>query len=161
MSQHMLQSAQLAEQGQEPETLVAAALLHDIGHYTNEFPEDALEKGTNNFHESAGAQFLSSYFPQEIVDCVRYHVAAKRYLCATQPEYYKRLSDASKHTLRLQGGPMTDTEVEKFEKLQFLENIIKVRLWDDEGKDAQASTPDFSYYRPVLQKIVERHHLSR
>ena len=83
MSQHMLQGAQLAEQAGADDEIVAAALLHDIGHYTNEFPDDALERGIDNRHDEAGARVLERFFPDIVTDCVRHHVAAKRYLCAT------------------------------------------------------------------------------
>ena len=124
MSEHMLQGALLAEQAGANDGLIAAALLHDIGHYTNEFPEDALDRGINNHHDSAGAAVLEPYFPQTVVDCVRHHVAAKRYLCATDPNYFDRLSAASVHTLNLQGGPMTTDEVASFTKNPALEEIV-------------------------------------
>ena len=89
MSQHMLQGALRAEQSGATDELIAAALLHDIGHYTSEFPEDALEKGVNNYHDTAGAAVLAPFFPTLVVDCVRHHVAAKRYLCATDPSYFR------------------------------------------------------------------------
>ena len=157
MSEHMLQGAQLAEQAGADDALVAAALLHDIGHYTNEFPEDALDRGINNYHDSAGAAVLKAFFPATVVDCVRHHVAAKRYLCATDPTYHDRLSAASVHTLNLQGGPMTENEVAAFRTQAGLDAIVQVRLWDDEGKVAGISTPEFGYYAPLLQRLVDKH----
>ena len=157
MSEHMLQGAQLAEQAGADDALVAAALLHDIGHYTNEFPEDALDRGINNYHDSAGAAVLKAFFPATVVDCVRHHVAAKRYLCATDPAYHDRLSAASIHTLNLQGGPMNADEVAAFKTQADLDAIVQVRLWDDEGKVAGVSTPEFSYYAPLLQRLVDKH----
>ena len=88
MSEHMLQGAFLAEQAGAEDTLIVAALLHDIGHYTNEFEEDAAQEGRDNYHETAGARVLEPYFPNIVTDCVLYHVPAKRYLCATDPEYF-------------------------------------------------------------------------
>ena len=158
MSEHMLQGAQLAEQAGADDALVAAALLHDIGHYTNEFPEDALDRGINNYHDSAGAAVLKAFFPATVVDCVRHHVAAKRYLCATDPAYHDRLSAASIHTLNLQGGPMTENEVAAFRTQAGLDAIVQVRLWDDEGKVANTATPEFEYFVPLLQKLVDQHH---
>ena len=157
MSEHMLQGALLAEQAGANDGLIAAALLHDIGHYTNEFPEDALDRGINNHHDSAGAAVLEPYFPQTVVDCVRHHVAAKRYLCATDPNYFDRLSAASVHTLNLQGGPMTTDEVASFTKNPALEEIVQVRIWDDEGKVAGVATPQFSHFMPMLQRLVDQH----
>ena len=83
MSQPMLQAALLAEESGAGDDMISAALLHDIGHYTNEFPEDALEKGIDNRHDKAGAAVLASFFPESVTACVRHHVQAKRYLCAT------------------------------------------------------------------------------
>ena len=155
MSEHMLQGAQLAEEAGAGDELVAAALLHDIGHYTNEFPDDALEQGIDNRHDEAGAAVLAPFFPSIVTDCVRHHVAAKRYLCATDPEYFGRLSPASVHTLNLQGGPMSEAEVEAFRQNPNLEGIVQVRLWDDEGKVPGKPTPPFAHYAPLLQRVVD------
>jgi predicted HD phosphohydrolase len=157
MSEHMLQGAQLAEVAGAPDTMVAGALLHDIGHYTNEFPEDALEKGTDTLHEEAGAVVLDPFFPSSVTDCIRWHVAAKRYLCATDTGYLGRLSDASVHTLNLQGGPMNADEVTVFAKHANLEAILQVRIWDDEGKVKNLPTPPFEHYAPLLQRVVDAH----
>jgi len=154
MSQHMLQAAQLAEKESASDELVVAALLHDIGHYTNEFPEDALEQGINNLHDEAGASIMINHFPPLVIDCIRYHVDAKRYLCATDNDYYDQLSEASQHTLALQGGPMNTMEVAKFENNPHLEAIVKVRRWDDLAKDAQRETPPFAWYKPRLMKVA-------
>ena len=157
MSQHMLQAAQLAEKAGAPEPVIVSALLHDIGHYTNEFPEDALAQGTDNLHEEAGARVLAPFFPPEVTDPIRHHVAAKRYLCATDPEYFGKLSDASVHTLNLQGGPMDDAEVTDFAKEPNLEAILRVRIWDDQGKDPAMETPDFAHYAPMVARVVAAH----
>ena len=157
MSQHMLQGAQLAEKAGASGELVAAALLHDIGHYTNEFPEDALENGIDNHHDEAGARVLERFFPSIVTDCVRHHVAAKRYLCATDPDYFGRLSDASVRILKLQGDPMDGPEVHGFTENPNLKAIIQVRIWDDEGKDPTIQTPNFWHYAPLLQRVVDAH----
>ena len=157
MSEHMLQGALLAEEAKADDLLIAAALLHDIGHYTNEFPEDALARGCNNYHDEAGAAILAPFFPNAITDCVRYHVEAKRFLCATDPGYFGRMSPASIHTLNLQGGPMNDAEVAEFRKRPHLGSIIQVRIWDDEGKVAGKVTPPFSYYAPLLERVISAH----
>jgi len=157
MSEHMLQGAQLAEVAGAPDTMVAGALLHDIGHYTNEFPEDALEKGTDTLHEEAGAAVLDPFFPSAVTDCIRWHVAAKRYLCAADPDYFARLSAASVHTLKLQGGPMDAAEVAQFAKHPNLDAILQVRIWDDEGKVKNMPTPPFEHYAPLLQRVVDAH----
>lgn len=157
MSEHMLQGAFLAEQAGSGDALIAAALLHDIGHYTNEFPEDALAQGQDNYHETAGARVLAPYFPTLVTDCVRYHVAAKRYLCATDPDYFGQLSEASVHTLGLQGGPMSPEEVDEMAKNPNLAAILQVRRWDEGGKVKGLKTPDFAHYAPMLRRVVARY----
>lgn len=155
MSQHMLQAAQLAEQAGAAEPVIVSALLHDIGHYTNEFPEDALAQGTDNLHEEAGARVLSPFFPQAVTDPIRHHVAAKRYLCATDPDYFGKLSAASVHTLNLQGGPMSKDEAAAFARQPNLDAIVQVRIWDDQGKDPAIVTPPFGHYAPMIQRVVD------
>ncbi len=157
MSQHMLQGAKLAEDSGADETLVAAALLHDIGHYTNEFPDDALAQGIDNHHDEAGAAVLAAFFPTRVTDCVRYHVAAKRYLCATEPDYFVKLSPASVHTLNLQGGPMSKDEVAELAQNPNLDAILQVRRWDEAAKDPAVETPLFAHYAPLLQRVVNSH----
>jgi predicted HD phosphohydrolase len=136
---------------------VAAALLHDIGHYTNEFGEDYIEQGIDNLHDEAGARVLEGFFPQVVVACVRLHVAAKRYLCTTDPTYFDKLSPASVATLKLQGGPMSRIEVAEFQKNTFHQEAVRVRLWDEAGKVPGMKTPPFDYYAPLLQRVVDRH----
>jgi phosphonate degradation associated HDIG domain protein len=157
MAEHMLQGAVLAERDGAPEELVAAALLHDIGHYTNEFGEDFIEQGIDNLHEEAGARVLERFFPPVIVECVRLHVPAKRYLCATDEAYYGELSPASIATLALQGGPMSAAEIAAFERNPHYEAAVKVRRWDDGGKVPGMKTPPIEHYLPLLQRVVDRH----
>ena len=157
MSEHMLQGATLAQQAGASDVLIAGALLHDIGHYTNEFPEDALARGTDNLHEEAGARVLDGFFPSMVTDCIRWHVAAKRYLCATDPAYFSKLSEASVHTLNLQGGPMDAAEVAEFAKQPNLNEILQVRIWDDQGKVPGMPTPDFDDFAPLLQRVADAH----
>ena len=157
MSQHMLQGAQLAERAGAGDDIIAAALLHDIGHYTNEFPDDALAAGIDNHHDEAGAAVLAEFFPEIVTECVRRHVAAKRYLCAADPDYFGKLSPASVHTLALQGGPMSDDEVAEFSANPHFDTILQVRTWDDQGKVPGQVTPPFSHYAPILQRVVDRH----
>lgn len=156
MAQHMLQTAQCAELAGVNDSQIVAALLHDIGHYKNEIPETSLAKGIDNFHEEAGANFLEDYFPISVVEPIRQHVAAKRYLCAVKSDYLKRLSPASVLTLNLQGGPMNKEEIEEFEKNDYLDQCIQLRFWDEESKDLEREHPPFIYYRPLIESLVKK-----
>ncbi|PVH28016.1 HD domain-containing protein [Pararhodobacter oceanensis] len=157
MGQHMLQGATIAEQNGQPEEIIVGALLHDIGHFTSEFGTFTMEDTEDRHHEDAGGAVLERFFPTVITDCVRYHVAAKRYLCATRPSYFDRLTKASVHSLHLQGGPMTAAEVAEFEKNPNLAQIIAVRYLDDAGKIPDMVTPDFWHFAPMVQRMVDRH----
>lgn len=157
MAEHMLQGAHFAEKAGESEEVIVAALLHDIGHFTSEFGTFSMADTQDRHHEDAGAEVLAPFFPSLVTDCVKYHVAAKRYLCATRPAYFKRLSEASVHSLKLQGGPMNDGEVAEFEKNPNLADIIKVRHYDEAGKQAGLQTRPFSHYAPMVQRVVDAH----
>ncbi|MCE8512546.1 HD domain-containing protein [Ruegeria pomeroyi] len=157
MAQHMLQGATIAEQNGLPEEIIVGALLHDIGHFTSEFGTYHPDDTEDRHHEDAGEAVLAPFFPPVITDCVKYHVAAKRYLCATRPAYFARLSPASVHTLELQGGPMTAEEVAEFERNPNIEAIIQVRYLDEAGKRADMETPDFDHFAPMVQRMVDRH----
>lgn len=157
MSEHMLQGALLAEEAGADDEMVAAALLHDIGHYTSEFAPDAANEGIDNLHDEAGARVLAPFFPERVTEAVRCHVAAKRYLCATDPAYYGTLSEASILSLGLQGGPMSETEVAEMRTHPHLDAILQVRRWDEGGKVKGKPTPGFDHYAPLLQRVVDRH----
>ena len=157
MAEHMLQGATIAEQNGQDEIIIVSALLHDIGHFTSEFGTFTMDDTEDRYHEEAGAKVLEEFFPSVVTDCVRYHVAAKRYLCATKPEYFKRLSEASIHSLNLQGGPMDADEVAEFEANPNLKEIIAVRYLDEAGKRADMETPDYWHFAPMVQRIVDQH----
>jgi len=157
MAEHMLQGAYLAEQQGEPEIIIVSALLHDIGHFTSEFGTFSMEDTHDKHHEEAGAEVLERFFPSLVVDCVREHVAAKRYICATDPRYFSELSPASIHSLKLQGGPMNADEIKTFEKNPNVKEIVRVRRLDDAGKIAGLKTPGFVYYAPMVQRVVDSH----
>ena len=157
MAEHMLQGAFLAEQQGEPEIIIVSALLHDIGHFTSEFGTFSMDDTHDRHHEEAGAAVLERFFPTLVVDCVRYHVAAKRYICATDPGYLEQLSVASIHSLNLQGGPMEPEEIKEFELNPNFREIVRVRHLDDAGKIADMKTPGFQHYAPMVQPVINAH----
>jgi phosphonate degradation associated HDIG domain protein len=152
--EHALQSAHLAEQtGATPE-LIVAALLHDVGHFLHGLPEDIAEQGIDGRHEEGGAAWLKSHFGPAVVDPVRLHVAAKRYLCAVEPDYYADLSEASQRSLQLQGGPMSPDEVRRFESEPEFRSAVAVRRWDDTAKVPGLAVPGLEHYRTYLQAVL-------
>jgi len=157
MAEHMLQGATLAETGGKSDIVIAGVLLHDIGHFIGDFGTFTMLDTQDRYHELSGAQILAPFFAPAITECVRHHVAAKRYLCATNEHYYRRLSDASKHSLSLQGGPMNATEVAAFVNNLFLDDILQVRYLDDAGKQASMHTFTFAPFKPLLQALVDQH----
>jgi len=152
--EHILQAAELAEQGGASEPLVVAALLHDIGHFTHEFEEDCLDHNIDSRHQHAGADFLTPYFPEAIVAPIRLHVDAKRYLCATDKNYFRHLSLASQKSLELQGGPMSKTEIAAFEQLPFADDAIKLRCFDDNAKVDGMKTKPLACYRALVMQCA-------
>ena len=143
---HMRQAGALAEAEGAEGPLVAAALLHDVGHLRHE---------TDGRHGDAGAQWLSQWFGAAVTEPVRLHVAAKRYLCAAEPGYFGRLSTESVRTLALQGGPMTAEQAAAFEALPFAQDAVAVRRWDDEAKDPALTPPEFSHFEGLLRTLVK------
>jgi gamma-butyrobetaine dioxygenase len=151
---HMLQAAALAERAGASPALVAAALLHDVGHFTGTVTGRDLMEGTDNHHSERGAAWLSQWFGEEVTEPVRLHVAAKRYLCAVEPGYFDKLSAASVYTLSVQGGPMRAEEVAEFEANPFAADACQVRRWDDAAKDPDAPVPPFHHFAPVLSSLA-------
>ncbi|MCP4791111.1 MAG: HD domain-containing protein [Gammaproteobacteria bacterium] len=161
MAEHMLQGASIAEQNNKSDAVIAAVLLHDIGHFIGEFGTFTMGDTQDRYHEISGAQMLAPFFPPEVTASVYHHVAAKRYLCATKAAYFKRLSPASVHSLNLQGGPMNELEVAEFAQNPYLEEILQVRYLDEAGKKADMQTPTFAHFAPLLQRLVDRHCLHK
>jgi [1-hydroxy-2-(trimethylamino)ethyl]phosphonate dioxygenase len=148
--EHCLQCAHFAEQSHASPPTIAAALLHDIGHVLHGLPENIAQHGVDGAHEEVAAAYLARWFGEDVTETVRLHVAAKRYLCATDPTYIAQLSPASMESLQLQGGPMSDTEVAAFEALPNASVAVQVRRWDDEAKVPNLEVPGLAHYRPVL-----------
>jgi gamma-butyrobetaine dioxygenase len=149
----MLQAAHAAEREGAPPALVAAALLHDVAYVIHEPPDDvALDAA----HPAIGARFLAEHFGAAVAEPVRLHVAAKRYLCAMEPDYRAGLSAASVRTLQVQGGPFSQAEAGAFQALPHAHDAVRLRRWDDGAKVAGARIPDLEHYRPLLEDLLRQ-----
>ena len=152
---HMLQTAALAQAAGAPDALVAASLLHDVGHFTGRISGAELMEGTDNRHSHVGADWLAAWFPAPVTEPVRLHVAAKRYLCAVEPDYFARLSEASVHTLALQGGPMNPDEAAAFARHPYGRDAVTLRRFDEAAKNPDVEVPGFERYRDLLVRLIE------
>ena len=149
--EHALQAASHAERAGAPPELVCAALLHDIGHMLNDKGETPTLRGVDDEHQNAAAPFLRAHFPAAVLEPIRLHVDAKRYLCATRADYYGRLSEDSKRSLELQGGVFSAAEAERFIRQPHAAEAVKVRLWDDAAKTRGAATPGLDHFAQLLR----------
>lgn len=149
-SAHALQCAHLAELSGAGPALVAASFLHDIAHLLGEDAAPALSRGEDLRHEIEGAHALQALFPPDVTEPIRLHVAAKRYLVATDPLYASRLSPASKRSLMCQGGPFDAPSAAAFASGPHATAATALRRFDDGAKDPEAETPDLAYYRNCL-----------
>ena len=151
--EHALQCAQLAEWAGADGPLVAAALLHDVGDLV---APAADTDAADNRHELRALEVLRGAFGPEVLDPIRLHVAAKRYLVATEPGYSATLSPASVLSLSLQGGPMSDAEQRRFEEEPFAPQAVLLRRWDDAAKTPGKATPSLDYYMALLEEVREQ-----
>lgn len=152
--EHALQAACFAERANARSALIAAALLHDVGHLLHSLPDDAPEHGVDDHHETLGARWLEKRFGPEVTEPVRLHVAAKRFLCTTEPGYLRQLSPPSTLSLSLQGGPMSDSEVAEFRANPHGEAAVMLRRWDDAAKDPNLATPPLEHFAVHLDRAL-------
>ena len=150
--EHALQCAQLAEWADADASLVAAALLHDLGHFLA--PRAVFDSSDiDDTHEERAMHMLTASFGPAVTEPIRLHVAAKRYLVAKDKAYAQALSPASQHSLILQGGPMTPDEALAFEALPYSEQAARLRCWDDLAKTPGKRTPPLRYYLALLAQV--------
>ena len=164
--EHALQSAQLAEQSGADAALVVAALLHDLGHMVNDHGETPTLRGIDDRHEYVALPFLRGLFDEAVLQPIRLHVDAKRYLCArghvapggsiNGAQYWANLSADSKRSLELQGGIFTDAEAQRFISQPHAKGAVSVRLWDDAAKIQNDKTPPLSHYLAIAETIALR-----
>ena len=144
--QHALQAAALAEKDEAPPATVLASLLHDVGHMIHQLGEDPAARGIDDVHEELGAKWLAERFGPEVSEPVRLHVAAKRYLCTVESDYFGKLSPDSVRSLELQGGLMSADELDRFRANPHHAEAVRLRRYDEAAKDPRANTPDFDHY---------------
>ncbi len=153
--EHALQAACCAERAQAAPHLIAAALLHDVGHLLHSLPDDTPEQGIDDAHEAVASNWLKKRLSPDVINPIRMHVAAKRYLCATDPDYFGRLSAPSILSLGLQGGPMSAEEVSLFEAHPSFEDAVALRRWDDAAKVPQLVTPPLEHFAQYLDRLLQ------
>lgn len=149
--EHALQSAALAEASGEQPAMIIASLLHDVGHFFEAEFEQALSSTLDARHEHMGSRYLSRWLDAEVTEPIRLHVEAKRYLCAVRPDYLPTLSEASIHSLALQGGPMSAEEITIFESRPFWSQAVRLRQYDDQAKIVGMKTPDLTHFLSLIR----------
>ena len=150
MSEHMIQSAMLAEKAKCNDNLICSCLLHDYGHFLIDNPDNLVKNNKDGEHENIGYEYLKQFFKKEIVEPIRYHVLAKRYLSRNK-KYFNFLSEASKISLKLQGGILNDSESKKFKKNQHFKNSILVRRFDEAAKKTNIKIKSIDSYVSLLK----------
>ncbi len=155
-TEHAEQCAHFARMNGASDELVLAALLHDIGHLMHKFGEDAADRGVDTRHERIGSGFLARALPDQVTRPIALHVAAKRYLATVNPDYLKELSPASMQSFILQGGTMSQEEIDAFLADPWHEAAMKLRFYDEMGKIVGATLPSFDSYVPLLRAVAAR-----
>lgn len=153
--EHALQCAALAKKNNASATVITGALLHDIGHFVlDEHNADIAFLDIDLNHEEVGAEYMSPFFPDAVITPIRLHVPAKRYLCTVDDSYHDGLSDASKKSLKVQGGIMSDTEKAAFEDIPHYKDALTLRRWDDLAKVKGLETQRLEVYRDIVQQCL-------
>jgi phosphonate degradation associated HDIG domain protein len=153
--EHALQAAHLALAEKATSSLVVASLLHDVGHLLHALPDDAPDQGIDDLHEELGYRFLQKYFVPAVSEPVHLHVAAKRYLCAAEEDYFALLSEPSVTSLQLQGGPMSPIECKEFESNPFYQDAVRLRRFDDMAKIPNLPVEPIEFYADLLRENLK------
>lgn len=154
--QHALQTAQLAEAAGADDALVTAALLHDLGHLLHDLGDTPTLRGLDDVHQYAALPFLRGLFADVVLDAIKLHVDAKRYLCAVNPGYHDRLSEDSKRSLRLQGGVFDAAAAQRFWQLPGAAAAVQLRQWDDLAKQPNLGTPALEHFLERAKRCARR-----
>ena len=144
--EHALQTAHFAEQSEAGDELVTACLLHDLGHLLNHQGETPTLRGIDDTHQYFALPFLRGLFPNAVLDAIKLHVDAKRYLCQANPGYFAKLSDDSKRSLALQGGVFSADQADAFLAQDGAREAVMLRQWDDLAKQADLATPSLAHF---------------
>jgi len=152
--EHALQTAHLAEQSGAHDTLIVASLLHDLGHLLNEQGETPSLRGVDDTHQYYALPFLRGLFPAAVLDAIKLHVDAKRYLCQARPEYHAKLSEDSKRSLQLQGGVFEAAAAQAFIALPAARDAVQLRQWDDLAKQADWQTPPLAHFLDIAARCA-------
>lgn len=152
---HALQCAHQAELSGASAAMITASLLHDIGHLINPDARAAIDRGEDAEHEIRAVNYLKDWFDDDVLQPIRYHVDAKRYLTATDKDYFARLSSGSVASLAVQGGPFSEDEVEAFETLPYHQDAVQLRRWDEGGKSPTAETPSIRHFRKYVEAALK------
>ena len=154
--EHALQCAELAIKSNASNSQITSALLHDIGHFImDEHNAEVSFLDTDLNHEEIGAEYLEPFFPEVVTTPIRLHVPAKRYLCTVDASYYDGLSAASKRSLKLQGGVMSNEERAKFEQITHYKDALTLRRWDDQAKVKGLETDGLETYHEIVQQCLK------
>ena len=154
--QHALQTASLAEQANASATLVTASLLHDLGHLLADQGETPTARGIDDAHQYFVVPFLRGLFDAQVIEPIRLHVDAKRYLCAVRSEYRDQLSPDSIRSLQLQGGVFTPAEASAFIAQPHADAAVQLRRWDDLAKAVDMATPDLEHFAACMRSCALR-----
>ena len=120
------------------------------GHFIIEDPYALVKNNTDGEHEIIGYEYLKNFFNKDIVEPIKYHVLAKRYL-ARNKKYFNFLSEASKIRLKLQGGILNDVECKEFKKKKYFKNSILVRKFDEDAKKINIEMKSIDSYKSLLK----------
>ena len=154
ISEHMIQTAMMAEKSKSKDDLVCSCLLHDYGHFILDDPDELVRNNQDGKHEDIGYEYLKKFFKREIVEPIKHHVTAKRYL-ARDKKYFNRLSNASVVSLELQGGLLNNQEAKAFEKEEFFKEAIKLRKFDEAAKEVGVKIKDIIQYKDLLKAYLK------
>lgn len=154
--EHALQCAHLAEQAGEPDEVVVASLLHDVGHLVaaKNAGQGEPAAGKDDVHQYLALPFLRALFDDSVLEPIRLHVDAKRYLCRSEATYWDSLSPESKRSLELQGGIFDEAQAAAFIAQPHAQAAVRLRRYDDLAKEPGRAVPPLGHYRDRLERLA-------